>query len=135
MAEHACRRAREFNGECIMAGLPHRIERLADQIRGEVAALIGRELRDPRIGFATVTRVDLSADLQHAHVLVSVLGDDSAQQATLEGLASAAGYVRHEVSRRLHLRRAPEIVFILDHGPEEGIRLERLLQNLHKEDV
>lgn len=118
-----------------MAVLSHRIERLADQIRGAVAAMIGQELRDPRIGFATVTRVELSADLQHARVLISVLGDDSTQQTTLEGLASAAGYIRHEVSHRLRLRRAPKIVFVLDHGPEEGIRLEKLLQNLHKEDV
>ncbi len=97
--------------------------------------MISRELRDPRIGFATVTRVELSADLQHARILVSVLGDDSAQRASLEGLASAAGYIRHEVSRRLSLRRAPQIMFALDHGPEEGIRLERLLQNLYKEDI
>jgi len=84
--------------------------------------MIGRELRDPRIGFATVTRVDLSADLQHARILVSVLGDDSAQQATLEGLASAAGYIRHEVSHRLRLRRAPQIVFALDRGLPEVIQ-------------
>ncbi|MGH9359290.1 MAG: 30S ribosome-binding factor RbfA [Terriglobia bacterium] len=115
-----------------MAGVPHRNERLADQIRGEIAAMIATELGDPRIGFATVTRVELSADLQHARVRVSVLGDDSAQQGTLAGLSSAAGYIRREISRRLRLRRTPQIMFILDHGPEEGIRLEKLLQNLHK---
>lgn len=111
----------------------HRVERLADQIRGEVAAIIAEELRDPRIGFATITRVELSADLQHARILVSVLGDESAQQQTLEGLASAAGYLRHEVSHRLRLRRAPEMLFILDHGPEESLRMEKLLQDLHRE--
>ena len=116
-----------------MQGPSHRIERLADQIRAEIAALITEDLRDPRIGFVTVTRVELSADLQHARVLVSVLGDESAQQQTIEGLASAAGYLRHEVTRRLRLRRAPEILFVLDHGPEEGIRLEKLLQDLHRE--
>ncbi|MGH9355408.1 MAG: 30S ribosome-binding factor RbfA [Terriglobia bacterium] len=118
-----------------MTGSSYRVERLADEIRGEVAAMIGRDLRDPRIGFATVTRVELSADLQHARVLVSVLGDEPAQQETLKGLASAAGYIRREVTERLHLRRTPQIVFVLDHGPEEGIRLEKLLQKLHKEDV
>ena len=97
--------------------------------------MIGKDLRDPRIGFATVTRVELSADLQHARVLVSVLGDEPAQRETLKGLASAAGYIRRKVTERLQLRRTPQIVFVLDHGPEEGIRLEKLLQKLHKEDV
>ncbi|HLI33642.1 MAG TPA: 30S ribosome-binding factor RbfA [Terriglobia bacterium] len=112
----------------------HRIERLADQIRGEVATVIAEDLRDPRIGFATVTRVELSADLQHARVLVSVLGDAAAQEQTLQGLASAAGYVRYAVTHRLRLRRAPELIFVLDHGPEESIRLEKLLHNLHQHD-
>ncbi len=117
-----------------MAGPTHRVERLAGQIRGAVASMIADELRDPRIGFATVTRVELSADLQHARVLVSVLGDEAAQQATLDGLVSATGYVRREVSHRLHLRRAPEVQFVLDHGPEESLRLEDMLRELHKQN-
>ena len=115
-----------------MAGVPHRNERLADQMRGAIAAIMTTELRDPRIGFATVTRIELSADREHARVFVSVLGDDSAQQGTLAGLRSAAGYIRREVSHRLRLRRAPEIIFNLDHGPEESIKLEKLLQDLHQ---
>lgn len=107
-----------------------RQERLADQIRSEVAEMIAGELKDPRIGFVTVTRVDLSADLHHARVLVSVLGDVEAQQKTLAGLSSATGYVRREITQRLRLRRAPELVFILDHGAEEGQRIETLLQKL-----
>ncbi len=118
-----------------MAGVSHRNERLADQLQREIAAMIAADLRDPRIGFATVTRVEMSADLQHARVLVSVLGDDSAQQETVGGLTSATGYIRREVSHRLRLRRAPQIVFVLDRGPAEAIRLEMLLRNLRPEDV
>src|SRR5215469_4127402 len=97
---------------------PYRHDRLADQIRTEVAGIVESELKDPRIGFVTVTRVDLSADRSHARVLVSVLGDEEACAQSLAGLTSAAGYVRHEVTQRLHLRRAPEVVFVLDHGAE-----------------
>ncbi len=107
-----------------------RAERLGHQIRNEVAELIARDLKDPRIGFATVTRVDLSADLTHARVLVSVLGTTEAQEGTLAGLASAAGFIRHEIGHRLQLRRAPELTFVLDHGAEEGQRIEILLQKL-----
>jgi ribosome-binding factor A len=115
--------------------LPHgyRHERLADQIREEVAEMIAGELKDPRIGFATVTHVDLSPDLRHGRVLVSVLGDEESQRQTLEGLSSAAGYVRYEIGRRLRLRRTPELVFVLDHGAEEGQKIETLLQKLKEE--
>lgn len=108
----------------------HRHERLADQIRMEVAEMLEGELKDPRIGFATVTRVELSPDLRHGRVLVSVMGDEEAQQATMSGLLSATGYVRREVSRRLRMKRAPELVFLLDRGLAESERIERLLHEL-----
>jgi ribosome-binding factor A len=108
-----------------------RVDRLADQIRGEVAGMIGSELKDPRIGFTTVTRVEVSHDLHRARVWVSVLGDEAAQQRTLEGLASAAGYVRREVFHRLRLHRVPDMIFVLDRSPEEASRMEALLQNLN----
>jgi len=110
-----------------------RAERLADQIRAEVAEMISTELKDPRIGFATVTGVDMSGDLQHARVSVSVLGSADAQQKSLEGLTSAAGYIRHELGQRLRLRRTPELAFVLDHAAGENERLEMLLQKLQKE--
>ncbi len=112
----------------------HRIDRLAEEIRAETATVISTALRDPRIGFTTVLRVDLSADLQHARVHVSVLGDAAAQEQTLEGLASATAFIRREVGRRLRLRRVPELVFALDHAPEEGIRLEQLIEKLHDKE-
>ncbi len=110
-----------------------RAERLADQIRVEVAQMISQELKDPRVGFATVTGVELSSDLHYARVSVSVLGDPGSQQKSLDGLTSAAGFLRRELGRRLTLRRVPELVFVLDHGPEENERLEMLLQKLKKE--
>ena len=117
----------------IMLAHGHRRERLADQIHAEVAEMIAGELKDPRIGFATVTHVDLSPDLHHGRVLVSILGDAESQRETLEGLSSAAGYVRYQISHRLRLRRAPELVFVLDRGAEEGQRIETLLQKLQEE--
>jgi len=111
----------------------HRHERLADQIRIEVAEMIEGELKDPRIGFATVTHVDLSPDLRHVRVLVSVMGDDGAQRETLAGLASAAGFVRREIVQRLRLRRAPELLFALDHDAQQAERVETLLKDLQKE--
>ena len=112
----------------------HRQERVADQIRSEVAGIIETELRDPRIGFSTVTRVEVSADLGHARILVSVLGSEEIPEKSLEGLNSAAGYVRREITHRLRLRRAPEISFVLDRGLAEGERIEALLQKLHTEE-
>ena len=109
-----------------------RQERLAEQIRSEVAQMLVRELKDPRLGFTTVTRVELSSGRQHARVLISVLGDVAAQQATLEGLASASGYIRHEIAQRLCLRRAPEMVFVLDRGAKASEKLEELLRKLNE---
>lgn len=110
-----------------------RAERLVDQIRAEVAEIISGELKDPRIGFATVTGVEMSGDLSHARVSVSVLGNADAQQKSLEGLTSASGYVRHELGLRLRLRRTPELTFVLDHAAEDNARLETLLQKLKGE--
>jgi ribosome-binding factor A len=110
-----------------------RTERLGHQIRIELAELMVREVKDPRIGFATVTRVELTADLHYARVYVSVFGNPEEQQASIEGLSSAAGFLRHEIGHRLALRRAPELSFILDHGAEAGEKIEMLLQQLRKD--
>jgi len=110
-----------------------RAERLAHQLRNEIAELMERGLKDPRIGFATVTRVELTPDLRHASVRVSVMGSDEAQHASLAGLSSASGYLRHEIAQRLRLRYAPELTFVLDHGAEDSERIETLLQKLKDE--
>ncbi len=88
------------------------------------------ELKDRRIGFATLTRVNITADLSQARILVSVMGSVESQEETLRGLSSAAGYIRHELGRHLRLRRVPELVFVLDHGPEEALKIDAMLQKL-----
>ena len=109
-----------------------RQERVAEQIRDEVAQRLVRELKDPRIGFTTVTRVEWSPDLHHARVLISVLGAAEAQQKTLEGLTSASGYLRHEIAPRLRLRRAPEVIFFLDRGAEASQKIDELRRQLNE---
>jgi ribosome-binding factor A len=106
--------------------------RLQDQIREELAGMIELELRDPRIGFPTVTQVDLRPDLRSAYVRVSVKGEKEGQEGTLEGLRSATGYLRHELSLRLRLRRVPELIFELDHSAEDIDRIESLLNQANK---
>lgn len=108
----------------------HHRDRLREQIREEVAEMIAGELKDPRIGLVTVTALELSVDMHHARVLVSVLGDTAAQDETLKGLISATGYIRRELGRRLRLRRTPEFVFALDPGAENSARVETLLQKI-----
>ncbi len=105
-----------------------RADRVADEIRAAVAELLVRELKDPRIGMVTVTAVELSDDLRRARVFFSVVGDEAARQRSLAGLRSATGFVRREVAQRLRLRIAPEIVFLLDPGPERAQRLAELLR-------
>jgi ribosome-binding factor A len=112
----------------------HRHHRLADEIRSEVAEMIEGELKDPRIGFVTVTHVDLSPDFSHARVLVSVLGGEQERADSLAGLQSAAGYVRHEVTQRLRLRRAPEITFVIDRSAETAARIEELLGKVRQDE-
>lgn len=110
-----------------------RHDRMEDQIRAEVASMVEGELKDPRIGFVTVTRVDLSPDFSHVRVLVSVLGSEKEREQSLEGLTSAAGYVRREVTHRLHLRRSPEVVFMPDQGVEAAARIDALLGRLRQD--
>ena len=107
-----------------------RSERLADLIRAEIAEIIARDLKDPRIGFTTITAVRLSKDRQHAKVFFSVLGSDEQQKETLKGLNSAVGFIRREVCQRLRLRILPEIRFVLDRTGEASARIERLFDQI-----
>ena len=105
-----------------------RPERVREQLRIDVADILQSELKDPRIGLVTCTRVDLTNDLRHAKIYVSTLGDDRARDDTMEALESATGYVRRLLSKRLGLRASPEIVFVFDPSVEYGIRLESLIE-------
>lgn len=107
--------------------MTRRTERLGEEIREGVASLLTAGLKDPRIGFVTVTRVEVSDDLHHARVYVGVLGDEKQRKASLEGLRAAAGFLRREVGRRIRARYTPELAFHYDQGLEATERVARLL--------
>ena len=91
--------------------------------------MLAGELKDPRLAcLATVTEVRVSPDLKHARVYVSVAGDEAEQDAALEGMVAASGFVRHELCERLQLRRTPELHFVLDRSEDYGRRIEDLLR-------
>jgi ribosome-binding factor A len=106
---------------------------VAEQIRVEIAEILQRELKDPRIGLTTCTRVNVSGDLRVAKVYVSVLGSESEQQQTMKALGSASGYVRHLLSRRLGLRVSPEVRFMFDPSVEYSIKLEKMLEETRRD--
>jgi ribosome-binding factor A len=106
-----------------------RNERLSQEIREDVARIVG-QLKDPRIGFVTVTRVELTPDLRTAHVHVGILGAGPDREKTLGGLRQAAGFVRRELGRRLHVRHTPEIAFHYDEGLDATERVAQLLDEV-----
>lgn len=106
-----------------------RVARLNEQLKREVVELLRDRVKDPRIGFVTVTGVRVTSDLSQARVLVSVLDSDE-KAATLDGLRAAAPFLRRELSRRLRLRRAPELRFEIDETLEHARRIERLLDEV-----
>ena len=107
-----------------------RQEQLSDVIAEELSDLIRTRMKDPRIGFASITDVEVSADLRHAKVFVSVLGSAEEQRATLQGLEHAAGFLRHELAQRLNIRYTPEILFKLDQSIERGTRIIQLMNEI-----
>ena len=107
----------------------HRHERVAEEIRHELGIMIVGELKDPRLaGLATVTEVRMTPDLKQARVYVSVMGTQAEQSSTIQGLTAAAGFIRHELSERLQIRRAPELTFVLDRSEEYGQRIDELIR-------
>lgn len=110
----------------------HRSERVADLIRRELAGLLEREVKDPRVGFVTVTGVELTPDLRSARVAVTILGEAPQQQDSLKGLAAAQGFLRHELAKRLGLRHTPTLEFHLDRTLESEQRIEELLRQMRQ---
>lgn len=113
-------------------GQKYHRERLGEALREEIETIVEGELGDPRIGLATVTAVEMAEDGRSARVLVAVHGSDEECQSSMEGLAAAAAYIRHEVADRLHLRRAPELFFILDRSEKFNARINELLKRSKK---
>ena len=112
-----------------------RIDRIEEQLRMELSEIIEREIHDPRIVLTTVTAVKVSPDLRHGRVFITVLGDDSQRKKALEGLRSAGSFVRRSLSKRLHhMRRIPELTFDYDESVEQGMRIEKLLDQIKHEE-
>lgn len=107
-----------------------RSQRVGELLHHEISRMIQFELKDPRIGFVTVTGVELTDDIQHARIYFTVMGEESNRQQTARGLEKAIPFMRRELGRRLHLRTIPELVFHYDNSLEYGNRIERLLQEV-----
>ena len=117
-----------------MAHDNRRPDRVAEAIREEVAMVLAEGVKDPRVvGLVTVTGVDVTRDLRHAKVYVSILGSDSERAATLDGLASVAGHLRSRIGRALRLRLAPEVSFKLDESVARAARIESLLAQIQND--
>ena len=114
--------------------MPRRIDRVNEQLRSEISHLLAREIKDPRVaGVISVTEVIASSDLRSARVYVSVMGRDADRQSALEGIRSAASFLRRELRDRVNLRHTPHLTFYLDDSIEEGDRVLRLMEGLTPE--
>jgi len=111
-----------------------RLDRVNQLIKEEVSMILQRELKDPRLGFVTVTEVDTSKDLRQAKIFVSVLGGDEQWKGSLTALSSARGFVRNWLRQHLDLRVTPELVFLPDRSMEHAARIQALLKDLHLGD-
>lgn len=105
----------------------HRLARVAEAIREVASETILYELRDPRVKLVTVTRAEVSGDLQHAKVYVSIMGTDKEQKLTLNGLRHAAGFIQSKLAQRLQTRFTPVLQFVLDQGVKKSIEMTRLI--------
>lgn len=108
---------------------------VGDEIKQIVSVLLQRELKDPRIGFVTVTGVQVTQDLKYARIHVSVMGSPEEQRATMAALTSARGFIRREIASRMEIRYVPEIQFRLDKGAEYSDQIARLLNELKESDA
>ena len=111
-----------------------RRERLGDQLQVELADLIQHEVRDPRVGFVTVTEVRMSPDLKHARVYVSILGAAEETAESFDALEKTGGFLRSQIGRRLGLRHVPELRFVLDETLDTSARIDSLLEGTRGDD-
>lgn len=116
-----------------MKSSARRHEQVAETLRQVITDALAREVRDPRVGFVTVTGLLVTNDLSHARVIVSVPGEESDKARALEGLQSAAGFLRSRAARALTTRSVPELHFELDRGLEHAARISELLNDIRRE--
>jgi len=113
-------------------GAQYHRERLGEALREEIETILEGELGDPRVGLVNVSEVQLAPDSRSAQVFVVVQGDDEEADRTLEGLAAARGFIRHELAERLHLRKPPEVFFQIDRSQQFQSRIDELLKRTKK---
>ncbi|MBK6798040.1 MAG: 30S ribosome-binding factor RbfA [Acidobacteria bacterium] len=113
--------------------MAYRSNRLAEELKNEISRIVNQELRDPRVGFVTITTVKVSPDLKYARIYFSVLGSEDEKKATLEALSSAAGFIRRQIGLRIKLRHVPEMTFYYDDAIEHGDRMMRIFEDIKKE--
>ena len=111
-----------------------RCQRIGDQLRGEISAMLQRDIKDPRIGFVTIMDVEVSPDLSHATVYFTVFGSEEEKAETLSGLQSTAGFMRREMGRRLHLKRIPQFHFRYDKTTDKGAHMEEIFGQIKQEE-
>ena len=109
-----------------------RANRVAEQMKKELGDILTTKIKDPRVGFVTVTDVEVTGDLQQATVFISVLGNEKEKQDSLLGLSKAKGFIRSEIGQRIRLRKTPELQFEFDEALEHGNRIETILRDLNK---
>jgi phosphoesterase RecJ-like protein len=112
-----------------------RTQRVGENIREVLGELIQRQVKDPRVGFVTITAVRISPDLSKAHVYFTVMGDEREQRNTVAGLESATPFLRSETARRVRLKTTPELEFHLDDAPEKGQQVDSIIQEIHRADT
>ena len=110
-----------------------RSNRVAEQMKKELGDIITRKIKDPRVGFVTVTDVSVTGDLQEATVYITSLGNEREKAETMKALEKASGFIRSEIGARIRLRRTPEIKFEFDTAIEYGNKIDALLRGLHEE--
>lgn len=116
--------------------MTRRTERINGLIRDEISLLLQRQVKDPRLGgLVTVTGVSTSADLRHAKIFVSIMGDETEKKEALAGLDRASGFFRRELAERISLRRIPELSFHRDDSIEQGTHLLKLIERLSSSDT
>jgi ribosome-binding factor A len=111
---------------------PHRQEKLGELFAAELSDLLRTRVKDPRVGFASITHVEVSGDYRHAKIYVSVMGSEEERASTIKALKHASGFLRHELASRIVLRYMPEIVFKLDTSIEQGSRILELIRESEK---
>ncbi|APG26911.1 ribosome-binding factor A [Syntrophotalea acetylenivorans] len=111
-----------------------RSQRVGEQIQKEISALLLKGLKDPRVGFVTITEVKVTSDLGLARIYFTVMGEEKVRRETTQGLTSASAYLRRELGKRLRLRHVPELIFEFDSALEYGNRIESLLQEIKQKE-